>query len=231
MYNETIETVKSFKYLGVYFFKNGNWSRTQKCIAEHAPKALHRLFSVFNQYEFKTNEKCKLFDTLVSSILNYSSEILGYHEGKDIEAINTKFLRKLLCVNRSTNLAGLFGELGRVPLSILRKIHMVRYWLKLLKSGNNCVIKSIYLMLRNDADSNNSYNKLNWAYHIKSMLQSLGLTNLWIEQDMLMEQDNYDALLTVIKQRILDQYYQSWYSEINNSQRLISYSRYKHTFH
>ena len=85
-------------------------------------------------------------------------------------------------------------------------------------------------MLRNEADSNNSYNKLNWAYHVKSMLQSLGLTNLWIEQDMLMEQDNYDALLTIIKQRILDQYYQSWYSEINNSQRLISYSRYKHTF-
>ena len=71
---------------------------------------------------------------------------------------------------------------------------------------------------------------LNWAYHIRSMLQSLGLTNLWIEQDMLMEQDNYDALLIVIKQRILDQYYQLWYSEINNSQRLISYSRYKHTF-
>ena len=144
--------------------------------------------------------------------------------------IYTKFLRKLLCVNRSTNLAGLFGELGRVPLSILRKIHMVHYWLKLLKSRNNCVIKSIYSMLRNEADSNNSYNKLNWAYHVKSMLQSLGVTNLWIEQDMLMEQDNYDALLTIIKQRILDQYYQPWYSEINNSQRLISYSRYKHTF-
>ena len=75
LYNEKLETVKSFKYLGVYFFKNGNWSRTQKCIAEHASKAMHRLFSVFNQYEFKTNEKCKLFDTLVSSILNHSSEI------------------------------------------------------------------------------------------------------------------------------------------------------------
>ena len=62
------------------------------------------------------------------------------------------------------------------------------------------------------------------------MMQSLGLTNLWIEQDMMMEQGNYDSVLTVIKQRILDQYYQTWYSEINNSQRRFSYSRYKHTF-
>ena len=54
----------SFKYLGVYFFKNGNWHRTQKWIAEHASKAMHRLFSVFQQYEFKTSKKYKLFDAL-----------------------------------------------------------------------------------------------------------------------------------------------------------------------
>lgn len=33
-----------------------------------------------------------------------------------------------------------------------------------------------------------------------------------------------------IKHRILDQYYQSWYSEVNNAQRLASYSRVKHSF-
>ena len=123
----------------------------------------------------------------MASILSYSSEIWGYHEGKDIEAIHSNFLRKLLCVNKSTNLAGLYGELGRVSMYIMRKIHMIRYWFKLLKSENNCLIKRIYIMLRNDANSNNSYNKLNWAYHIKSILQTLGLASLWIEQDILMD--------------------------------------------
>ena len=43
-YNEKLENVSSFKYLGVYFFsKNGHWNRTQKHIAL---KALHRLFSI-----------------------------------------------------------------------------------------------------------------------------------------------------------------------------------------
>ena len=33
IYGQTIEVVDSFKYLGITFFKNGNWFRTKKCIA------------------------------------------------------------------------------------------------------------------------------------------------------------------------------------------------------
>ena len=72
LYTEKLEIVRSFKFLGAYVFENGSRSRTQKSIAEHVSKAMYRLFSIFNQYEFKTEEKCKLFDTLVSSVFNYS---------------------------------------------------------------------------------------------------------------------------------------------------------------
>ena len=100
-------------------------------------------FSVFNQYEFKTKEKWKLFDTLVdwfspliaiaytrggqqrnqfntlvASVLHYTSELWGLNEGKDIEKIHTKFLRKSLCVKTSTNLVGLYGELGEYPYQL-----------------------------------------------------------------------------------------------------------------
>ena len=56
------------------------------------------------------------------------------------------------------------------------------------------------------------------------MLESLGLANLW------QNQGTTDIYLPTIKQRILDQYYPSWYSNINNSQRLSAYSRLKHSF-
>ena len=36
--------------------------------------------------------------------------------------------------------------------------------------------------------------------------------------------------LNAIKQRLYDSYSQSWYAEINNSNRLITYARYKHEF-
>ena len=79
-------------------------------------------------------------------------------------------------------------------------------------------------MLKNDANNNITYNKQNWAYQIKPMLESLGLNNVWINQDI------YNVSLPIIKQRLFDQYYQSWYHIINNSHRLESYCRFKHNF-
>ena len=113
---------------------------------------MHRLFAVFNQYEFSTKEKCKLFDQLVSPVLHFSSEIWGLHTAKEIENIHTKFLRNILGVRRSTNLIGLYEETGRVPLQIIRKIHMFRYWIKLLQLNDNSIVKQMYISLMHDAD-------------------------------------------------------------------------------
>ena len=104
--------VSSFKCSGIHFFKNGNLFRTQKRIAEHAAYALHNLFSLFSQIELTISEKCKLFDTLIGSFLNYSAEVIGMYEAKDIELIHTKFCCWILNVRKCANLSGLNGELG-----------------------------------------------------------------------------------------------------------------------
>ena len=53
--------------------------------------------------------------------------------------------KEILCVKKSTNLAELYGELGRVPLNVIRKIHIFRYWHKILQSNENSLIKHIYV--------------------------------------------------------------------------------------
>lgn len=222
--NTKLELVNSFKYLGIHFFKNGNLFRTQKRIAEHASYALHNLFSLFNQIELPISEKCKLFDTLVGSILNYGGEVIGSAEAKNIELIHTKFCRWILHVRKSTNLTGLYGELGRVPFIVTRKIRMINYWNKLLNLDENSVPKRIYMMLKNDADNNITYSGANWAFRIKSLLNELGLTYVWLQQNERI------IPFSLIKQRILDCYKQSWYANINNSNRLLMYSRFKHDF-
>lgn len=62
------------------------------------------------------SQKIKLFDILVGSILNFCSEVWGYHPATDVELIHTRFLRSLLGVKKSTSLAALYGELGRGPI-------------------------------------------------------------------------------------------------------------------
>ena len=106
-------------------------------------------------------EQCKLFDTLVGSILNYKSEVWEIYNAKDVEAMLSKFCRWVLNVKKSTNLSGLYGELGRVPFIIQWKFNMIKYWVKLLKSNDTFLPKRIYTTLKEDADSGNTYNGSN----------------------------------------------------------------------
>ena len=145
---------------------------------------------------------------MVGSVLNYSAEVWGNNEAKDIEILHTKCFRWVLQVGKSTNLSGLYGQLGRFPLIVYRKISMIRYWIKILSSSNTFIPKIIYSMLKTDLDNNITYNGSNWAFQIKNILDDLGFSNLWIQQN------DIDIPFNLIKQRLLDTYKQSWYSTI-----------------
>lgn len=101
---------------------------------------------------------------------------------------------------------------------------MIKYWNKLLKSDENLITRNIYNMLKNDANNNISYNGTNWAFQIKTMLDSLGLSYIWTQQA------ETDVPLNLIKQRLFDTCYQTWCTDIYNSNRLLTYARFKHEF-
>ena len=225
IYNTPVEVVKSFKYLGVFFFyKNGNWNRTQKRLALHASLVLHNLFIIFNETELPFQQKIQLFDSLVSSILNYSSEVWGTHVAPDIELVHTKFCRKILNVKQSTNCDALFGELGRVPMYIHRKITMLKYWIKILNQHENSLLHKPYIILKNDADYELIYNGNNWAHNIEQIVIEHDLSFIWEHQT------NIRIELEPIKFHIQQLYYERWYHSINNYPRLECYSLFKHSF-
>lgn len=224
IYNTRIELVNSFKYLGITLYKNGYWSRTQKGIAQHASFAWYNLMKVLKNVELPVPQKFKLFDTLVASILNFGAELWGHHTAKNIELIHTKFIRHILGVKKSTNLSALYGETARFPFEIQRKMIMLRYWMKILKQDNTSLVKQAYFILKHDAAQNRTYNSNNWAYQLKQFLDSHGFSYVWINQECV------DIPYDVIKQRVLDNFKQRWYSDINNSGRLYSYAIFKHEF-
>ncbi len=93
-----------------------------------------------------------------------------------------------------------------------------------MRLENNALPKLTYIMLKRDTDQNISYNGANWAHQIKSILDQHGFTDLWENQF------DTEIPFPAIKQRILDMYHQSWNNDINNSNRLITYCRYKKSF-
>ena len=158
--NVILDIVTSFKYLGMYLFKNENWYRTEQKLAQHSYPALHNIFIVFNQLNLNISDKCKLFDSLVGPVLNYAAEVWGNHNGKNIESVHCKFIRKILCVKKSTNIEGLYGEVGRYPMYIRRMLIMIKYWIKIV-SSDHTILKTVYHMLRTDVTNGNTYNKMN----------------------------------------------------------------------
>jgi hypothetical protein len=223
IYDQPIEVVDSFRYLGIFLFKNGNFNRSQKLIAQHASFSLNKLFQIFNNTELPINQKVKLFDVLVGSVLNFCSEIWGMHPATDIEMIHVKFLRYILGVKKSTNLDALYGELGRLPMLIHRKFNLIKYWKKIISLEDDSLVKKTYYVLRNDDYNDKTYKNKNWATQVKNILFEHGFQDIWLYENI----DNYTVEL--IKKRITDTYCQSWYSNINNSPRLRTYAIFKHT--
>ena len=222
-YNDILlEVVDSFKYLGTMFFKNGSWNRTQKYIADYALFALHKLNKLFQNITLPDSEKFKLFDCLVGSVLSYSSEVWGFHKAPDIERVHTRFCRSLLGVKKSTNLSAIYCELGRKPLALFRKLRIIRYWMNLIHTDNS-LLRDTYNMLRDDAMNNNSYAGSNWAYNVKTMLDNLGLSFLWDNQDII-DKSQY----SVIKTQLFDNATQELLTSINISDKLDTYSSFKY---
>ena len=110
---------------------------------------------------------------------------------------------------------------------VKRQLTLVKYWLKIIDPNNNLLTKSIYNLLKSDAESNNTYAGRNWAYQIKEPLEHIGLASIWMQQNTHIPNE-YD--LKIITNRILDIYKQTWFTNINNSNRLAAYRYFKYDF-
>ena len=65
----------------------------------------------------------------------YGCEIcFFFHKADDTEKVYINFLKQILGVRRQTANHAVYGELGRVPLFVLRKIRILKYWYKILSS-------------------------------------------------------------------------------------------------
>ena len=109
--------------MGILLNYNGNFLQTQRHIAQQGQKALFAIYSTLKKFNFNIETKCSIFDAYVGSILNYGSEIWGFHKATDIEKVHLAFLKRILGVKKSTFSNLVYYELGRFPLYMKRKLN------------------------------------------------------------------------------------------------------------
>ena len=213
-----LEIVQKFVYLGIVFTCGGSFSETQSTLAGQGSKSIFAM----NKYLYKfTNltvkHRLELFDKLVSPILNYGSEIWGFHCGKAIERIQLQFCKHLLGVKNNTQNDFVYGELGRVPLINLRYFNIIKYWTKILHADAKKYISKIYRLLFQDMLD--LPNKTNWCSLLRNLLFTLGLNDVWHYQSI----GDVDIFLKIVKQRINDQSLQNLNARLNESSRALFY--------
>ena len=206
-------------YLGMLLHYNGKFTYTQKRASQQGSRALASLTNSLQNLYINTNRKCFSFDTMISTVLNYASEIWGFHRARDVELVHNRFCRYALNLGKSTPTSFLYGELGHLPMYIVRKFKIIKYWLHLLQNQPK-IVYDVYQLLLNDANMG----KRNWASDIRDMFFELGLNYMWLNQNDIYV--SYDF----IKSRILDQYYQTWRTSIAECEKLKLYMSYKLIF-
>ena len=143
--------------------------------------------------------------------MNYGCEVWGFHDSQDIERVHIRFSKRILGVRQQTCNMAVYGELGRVPLSVTRKSRIIRYWFKILSDPYSL----LYKVYRQEVqDVNNNRNMKCWSAKVKMLLDELGFSNLWHEQSISHLQ------LELVVQRILDHFLQTFYSSVESTSKL-----------
>ena len=224
---ENLEIVESFCYLGMKFHYTGNLEPGVKALSDQALRATNCLLSLFKRVSFDLKTKISLFDSLVTPILLYGSEVWGMQGFDCIDKVHIKFLKILLGVRPQTPNYAVYGELGRFPLSVICKERAVKFWLKLLKNRQSLtfqVLMSEVEVTNNNLLRNQIIKKRHWATNMKTLIELLGFGEAWYNQ--FVDIPN----LNVIRTRIRDQFMQHWCNHINNTPKLEYYSMFKTTF-
>ena len=136
-----------------------------------------------------------------------------------MEKVHIKFLRRVLPLNQNTKSIALYGECGRFPLNVIRKIRSIKYWFKISTQRDTLMYKFLC-----DYLSDESYHANSGFSNIKNLLNDLGFHYLWNNTDV--DSGHISALV----QQVYDQYLQQWNNYIKTSSKPSSYCLYKEEF-
>jgi hypothetical protein len=221
--DDIVDCVTEYKYLGIIFAYNGSSTLNVKSLANIANKAMFALIQKGRDL-FDIDTMLHLFDTMITPILLYGSEVWGFKNIDIIERIHLRFCKILLKLHKSTPNVMVYGELGRHPLDINVKVRMVTFWHKLCTVSDK-ICSIMYNLLHKMHVSNE--NVSNWLTFVKGILNNLGLSHVWDSQ---CQDVSLNWLKLAVKMKLTDQFQQKWESDVFDSSKCCNYRMFKVNF-
>ena len=167
-----------------------------------------------------------LFDKCIHPVITYGCEIWGYESLEQVLRFQKRFLKLVLGANKSTPSCMILGETGCYPIHLEIQSRLLVFWYKLMRGVStgadklSCILLSLQLKLFESGE-----HTFLWLKHVHTCLNNLGLTFLWHTQSV-----SENVFKNMVKQRLKDQYIQTWTNEINMNNICYNYRMFKTEF-
>ena len=166
-----------------------------------------------------------MFEKMVLPVLLYGSEIWGYENSNILEKLQLQFLKYLFHLPRNTMTDLIYGDTGFVPISILIKSRLIRFWTGLvLPQHSNKFSSKIYKLIY-DLHVNCHF-EFPWLENIKNILIECGYDCVWDSQSFA----SRNSLCANISRALKDKFVDTWSEALHSSNKCLFYRHYKTEF-
>ena len=132
--------------MGLLFTPTLSWTSACEELAKQARKAICSIKQFQKPFGYFTHADIFiLFDSMISPILTFGSEIWGITYSEVTEKIQVEFCKYFMGVNSTVNNSMVLGDCGRLPLCVIYFSNSIKFWCKLLrmpitKCASNCYL-------------------------------------------------------------------------------------------
>ena len=106
----------------------------------------------------------------------------------------------------------IYAETGRFALSVSVKLSIVKYWLKVINSGDNQLIRIVYEGIRRDTTCARCDNR---AMKVETILNEYGFGSAWLNQSV----EDQNKSIMFFKRRRKDNVIQHCFADMEASTR------------
>ena len=208
-----------YKYLGTYFHEHLSYEDNAHILGESGGRALGSVISKLKRNNFMSYSTfSKLYNSCVTPILDYASEIWGYKNYNRPNLVQNKAMRIFMGVHRYAPVAGLEGDMAWVSPQHRRWLSILRFWNRLIFMSEDRTTKRVF----NWAYTKSREGSNNWCNDVKNILSSINQRD-YFERKHAIDLGNCRSLF-------LDKQKSQWLNAVQLKPKLRFYKLFKDCF-
>ena len=217
---EQLTIVPQTRYLGLDLNETLDFTVIANTLAKAASRALGALIAktVHNRgFDFAMFEK--LYKTTVEPIMEYSASIWGYKQYTKLDTVMHRALKFFLKVGKTCPTPMILGDTGWLPTRINRKIHMVKWWNRLISQSHDRLTRRVF-----EYDMNLRGHGA-WCKDVKRILCECSLECHYT----LNEPEGY-VDIQVLREKLKEKHVTQWHREASTMNKLELYRSIKQEY-